>query len=320
MSITIQEVKKDYGPIRALDGVSFSAARDQVFGILGSNGAGKTTLLKIITTLTRPSGGRVLIDGTDAFSRPRRTRRSFGLVFQESSLDVRLTARENLYLHGLLYGMSVPGIKRGIEEALDFVGLRDRGDNLVRTLSGGMRRRLELARALMHGPHFLILDEPTAGLDPRTRARMWELLRDLKWERGITALVATHYLAEAENCDRLVILDKGRLVVEGTPEELRRALGREVIRLRARDPVRLAAILHGSFRLPFNHQGEDFFITSEGGTSMIGRLLGRFPHEVVSVEMRPPTLEDVFLHFTGKETGDEGEEEGSQAFLRRRVQ
>ncbi len=220
-AVEVEGLTKRFGGRLAVDGVSFSVRSGEVFGLLGPNGAGKTTIMRIISTLTPPDGGSASILGYDVVRHSRRVRQGIGLVFQEPSLDHRMTAYENLYLHGLLYGMGLRDLKGRIGEALEFVGLQDRARSLVRTFSGGMRRRLELARAFLHRPDILILDEPTVGLDPQSRRAIWDYIFHLRARDRVTVFVTTHYMDEAEKCDRVAIIDGGRVVAMGSPSELK---------------------------------------------------------------------------------------------------
>lgn len=225
--VETEELVRRFDRVTAVDGVTFSVPPGQVFGLLGPNGAGKTTLIRMLATLLRPTAGRAAVAGWDVRRHPRQVRREIGLVFQEPSLDYRMTAEENLAMHGLLYGMPRRVIGERIDEALRFVQLEGYRHKPVRAFSGGMRRRLELARAFLHEPPVLILDEPTIGLDPQTRQAIWEYLFLLRRSRGVTVLVTTHYMDEAEHCDRLGIIDGGRLIAVGSPAELRAGVAAE---------------------------------------------------------------------------------------------
>ena len=225
--IDVEGIVKDYGAVRAVDSVSFSVPRGTIFGLLGPNGAGKTTTIKMLTTALRPTAGGISIDGRDPATEPELVRRAFGIVFQDPSLDDDLTAFENMEFHGILYG--VPGLPRGerIERLLRFVGLWERRDSFVRQFSGGMKRRLEIARALLHEPRILFLDEPTLGLDPQTRSHIWSYVRSRSRERGLTVLFTTHYMDEADrNADALAVIDRGKVVASGTPASLKEKTGK----------------------------------------------------------------------------------------------
>jgi ABC-2 type transport system ATP-binding protein len=237
--IEAADLVREFGSLRAVDGVSFSVKAGAIFGFLGPNGAGKTTTIKMLTTVLRPTSGSVRIAGHDAARDPLAARRAFGIVFQDSSVDNELTAYENLEVHGVLYGVPQPARRENIRRLLEFVELADRKDDLVKGFSGGMIRRLEIARALLHEPRILFLDEPTAGLDPQTRNRMWDFIRQASRERGTTVFFTTHYMEEAEKAaDEVAIVDRGKLIARGSPEAIkggRRTLEEAFIALTGRD-------------------------------------------------------------------------------------
>jgi ABC-2 type transport system ATP-binding protein len=222
MIINVQHLTKKFGDIQAVNDVSFSVAEGEIFAFLGPNGAGKSTTIKMLTTLLRPSSGSIVLDGFDPMKRPNDVRRAFGIVFQDPSLDDELTAYENMELHGVLYAVAQPMRRTRIEELLKFVELWDRKDSLVKQFSGGMKRRLEIARGLLHHPKVLFLDEPTLGLDPQTRNHMWAYLKDLNASEGITVFFTTHYMEEAERiAQRIAIIDHGAIIASGTTAELK---------------------------------------------------------------------------------------------------
>jgi len=223
--IEVTHLSKHYGRLRAVDDVSFTVEAGEIFGFLGPNGAGKTTTIHALCTLLRPTAGRAAVAGYDVTAHPHAVRRAIGIIFQDPSLDERLTAYENLNFHGILYGVPRADRRRRIGEVLELVGLAGRARGIVKTFSGGMKRRLEMARGLLHRPQVLFLDEPTLGLDPQSRNRMWEYLRELRRETGITMFLTTHYMDEAEYCDRIAIIDRGKLIALDTPEGLKRANG-----------------------------------------------------------------------------------------------
>ncbi|MGQ9558496.1 MAG: ABC transporter ATP-binding protein [Desulfurispora sp.] len=219
--VQVQELTKEYPGLVAVDGLSFAVHRGEVFGFLGPNGAGKSTTIKMLATLLRPTRGTALINGYDIVRQPNQVRQSIGMVFQDPSLDERLTARENLVFHAMLYNVPRREVNRRIAAVLEMVDLADRQDHLVRTFSGGMKRRLEIARGLLHYPAVLFLDEPTVGLDPQTRHRIWQYIHELQRQHSITIFMTTHYMEEAENCQRIAIIDHGRLVALGSPPQLK---------------------------------------------------------------------------------------------------
>ncbi len=229
-SIEVRNLTKKFGNIIAVDNISFSVKRSETFAFLGPNGAGKTTTIKMLTTLLRPTAGTMLVNGYDPITNQDAVRRSFGIVFQDQSLDEELTAYENMEFHGVLYRVPDKILKKKIEELLNFVELWDRKNDLVKHFSGGMKRRLEIARGLLHTPEVLFMDEPTIGLDPQTRNHIWKYLRDLNSTASITVFFTTHYMDEAERvADRVAIIDHGRIVVEGSPEELKNKTGTKTL-------------------------------------------------------------------------------------------
>src|SRR5712671_7674743 len=234
-AVEITDVTKRYGRTVALGGVSFDVRPNELFALLGPNGAGKTTLLHILCTILRPDGGTARINGVDVVRDPRKARRDLGVVFQEPSLDDRLTLYENLNFHGLVYGVPKAQREQRIEEMLALVELSEWRERLVRTLSSGMKRRLEIARALVHDARILFLDEPTVGLDAQSRGRLWQHVQTLRQKRDLTVIVTTHYIEEVESCDRVCIIDHGRILTNDTPAALKIAHGQQVIRVVAAD-------------------------------------------------------------------------------------
>src|SRR2546425_10060458 len=245
--IVLRDLVHRYGDRTALNGVSFDVRAAELFGLLGPNGSGKTTMFRILSTLMVPVGGRAVILGQDAARDPSRLRREIGVVFQAQSIDLKLTAAENLWHQGHLYGLHGPALRNRIKEILERVGLADRANERAETFSGGMQRRLELAKGLLHGPRVLLLDEPTTGLDPGARRDLWQYLRTLRDEEQVTVLVTTHLMEEAERCDRLAILNEGKLVALGTPTELKREIGGDVIVLEVSRPDALAMKIQSRF-------------------------------------------------------------------------
>ena len=230
--ILVENLTKSFGQVQALKGIDFQIERGELFGLLGPNGAGKSTAIKILSTLMRPDGGRALVNGFDTVRQPTEVRRSIGLVFQESSLDQRISARDNLYFHARIYGVPASERERRVDEALELVELRERQKERVRSFSGGMKRRLEIARSMLHHPEVLILDEPTVGLDPKARQDIWRYIQNLRDEHRVTVLLTTHYMDEAEPCDRVAILSGGRIVAHDRPEALKQKLGNEIVEVR----------------------------------------------------------------------------------------
>ena len=306
---------KRYGDIVAVNGVSFRVKYGEIFGFLGPNGAGKTTTIHILSTLLKPTAGRALVAGYDVVREAASVRRSIGIVFQDPSLDEGLTAYENLYIHGRVYGLRGSALRERIEEMLGFVELEEYRDRLVRTFSGGMRRRLELARALLHEPRVLFLDEPTLGLDPHARTRLWEYIARLRAEKGVTIFLTTHYMEEAEQlCDRIAIIDKGRIVATGSPDELKSMLGDEVVYMRVSDPGKACKALERleSVKECKVLQGGRVSIHVPSAAQTIPELLEAAKNSgvrVVEVSYRRPTLNDVFIHLTGRGIEEESVDE-----------
>lgn len=297
--ISIEDLRHRYDDRIALDGVSFQVQAAELFGLLGPNGSGKTTLFRILSTLMIPSGGRALIMGRDAARDPNGLRRQIGVVFQAQSIDVKLTAAENLWHQGHLYGLSGSTLSKRIDEMLEHVGLADRAKEYAETFSGGMQRRLELAKGLMHHPSVLLLDEPTTGLDPGARRDLWQYLRALREEEQVTVLVTTHLMEEAERCDRLAILNQGKLVALGTPVELKHEIGGDVILLEAGDPDSVAQRIQRRFGMEAAVIGGKVRLEQENGHRFITDVVEAFPGEIQSISVSKPTLEDVFIHRTG---------------------
>lgn len=283
----------------ALNGVSFEVRPAELFGLLGPNGSGKTTLFRILSTLMVPSAGTATIIGLDAVQQPAALRRHIGVVFQAQSVDPKLTAYENLWHQGHLYGLRGTELKKRIEEILTRVGLRDRAKDRVETFSGGMQRRIELAKGLLHHPEVLLLDEPTTGLDPGARHDLWQYLQILRDEEHVSVIVTTHLMEEAQRCDRLAILSEGNLVALGTPEELTREIGGDVILLEARDPKSLADRIREKYHVEATVIDAHVRLEIEGGHRFVPDVVEAFPGEIQSLSVSKPTLEDVFIHRTG---------------------
>ncbi|SPE41022.1 Daunorubicin resistance ABC transporter ATPase subunit [Candidatus Sulfotelmatobacter sp. SbA7] len=307
--ISVQNLVHRYEERTALDGVAFDVQSAALFGLLGPNGSGKTTLFRILSTLMIPAGGRAMILGFDVARDPNAVRRHIGVVFQAQSIDVKLTAAENLWHQGHLYGLRGAALKGRIQEMLGRVGLADRAHEKAETFSGGMQRRLELAKGLLHHPSVLLLDEPTTGLDPGARRDLWQYLAILRDEERVTVLVTTHLMEEAERCDRLAILNEGKVVALGTPNELKQEIGGDVILLDARDPVSLANRVQQRFHVEAQVLQGKVRLEREQGHHFITDVVEAFPGEIDAVSVSKPTLEDVFIHRTGHRFWTEGSEE-----------
>jgi ABC-2 type transport system ATP-binding protein len=297
--ISVQDVLHRYGDRAALNGISFEVRHAELFGLLGPNGSGKTTLFRILSTLMVPLGGRAEIMGFDVARDPNNLRRQIGVVFQAQSIDVKLTAAENLWHQGHLYGLHGRPLKARIREMLGRVGLADRTHEKAETFSGGMQRRLELAKGLLHHPSVLLLDEPTTGLDPGARRDLWQYLRILRDEERVTVIVTTHLMEEAERCDRLAILNQGKVVALGTPNHLKQEIGGDVILLDAKAPDALAEGIRARFRLDAQVLHGQVRIERENGHRFITDVVEAFPGEIEAISVSKPTLEDVFIHRTG---------------------
>ena len=286
----------------ALDRVSFSVPRGSVFGLLGPNGSGKTTLFRILSTLLAPSHGSAKIFGIDVCGQPANARRQVGVVFQSQSLDRRLSVAENLAHHGHLHGMRGAALKERIGQVLELVGLADRRKDRVEILSGGLRRRVDLAKSVLHGPRLLLLDEPSTGIDPVARRSFWGFLLELRRAEGVTVLLTTHLLDEADRCDRLAILDQGKLIREGTPSELKAAIGGEVVTLVSSAPDEVSAALAEEFAVsdPWIEDRQIRFAHADGSQWAV-RLMERFGSRIESVRVSRPSLEDVFFRYAGHE-------------------
>ena len=288
-----------YDDRAALNGVSFEVQPAELFGLLGPNGSGKTTLFRILSTLMVPVAGQAIILGHDAAKDPSQLRREIGVVFQAQSIDLKLTAAENLQHQGRLYGLHGPGLKRRVQEILQRVGLADLAIDKAETFSGGMQRRLELAKGLLHGPRVLLLDEPTTGLDPGARRDLWQYLRILRDDERVTVLVTTHLMEEAERCDRLAILNEGKVVALGTPAELKQEIGGDVIVLETSHPEALSANIQAQFNVQSRVVSEQVRIEKDHGHRFVTDLVEAFPGEIDAVSISKPSLEDVFIRRTG---------------------
>ena len=297
--IAVRDLVHRYQERTALNGVSFEVRPAELFALLGPNGSGKTTLFRILSTLMVSTSGSAMIAGFDAVRQPGALRRHIGVVFQAQSVDLKLTAYENLWHQGHLYGLRGPELKARINEILTRVGLLDRSADRVETFSGGMQRRIELAKGLLHHPEVLLLDEPTTGLDPGARHDLWQYLQILRDQEHVSVIVTTHLMEEAERCDRLAILNEGNLVALGTPEALTREIGGDVILLEARDPRTLADHIRDKFHVDASVMDKQVRIEIENGHRFVPDVVEAFPGEIQSLSVSKPTLEDVFIHRTG---------------------
>ncbi len=298
--VAVRDLVRRFGDFTAVDGISFDVLEGEVFAFLGPNGAGKSTTINMLCTLAHPTAGQVSVAGFDVVARPKAVRRNIGLVFQDQTLDDRLTAQENLRFHAVLYRVPSEQVDARIARVLELVDLSDRRYDLVSEFSGGMARRLEIARALMHVPRVLFLDEPTIGLDPQTRTLMWEDVLRLREEAGVTVFLTTHYMDEAEYADRIAIIDHGRIVALDTPEALKAAIGADTVDLGTKDDqVAIAALKRAGYTVEPVSGGARVFV--DNGENAVAALIETVGVPVVTVHVHQPTLDDVFLHYTGRE-------------------
>jgi ABC-2 type transport system ATP-binding protein len=309
--IETHDLVKKYGELVAVNGVNLSVDEGEIFGLLGPNGAGKTTILNILSCMLYPTSGEAFVNGYDVVKQQTQVRRSIGVVFQDPAIDDRLTGRENMEIHARLYHIPQKIAKPRIDEALKLVELTDRAKSLVMTYSGGMRRRLEIARGLVHRPKVLFLDEPTIGLDPQTRAKIWDYIDELAKKEKMTIIITTHYMDEADRlCNRLAIIDLGEIKAEGTPSELKKQLGGDVIAVKTKSVKKLAGMVSGQDFVKNVKETEDsLMITVENGEKHISSIAVEAKEQGVDIEtltLHEPTLNDVFLFYTGREIREEG--------------
>jgi ABC-2 type transport system ATP-binding protein len=318
--IEVKNLTKKFGKFTAVDAVSFEVKKGEIFGFLGPNGAGKSTTINMLATLLPPTSGDAFINNFSCTKDTDEVRRSIGLVFQDPSLDDKLTAEENLRFHARLYGVPHAEYEKRMEEVLKLVDLFDRRREVVKHFSGGTKRRLEIARGLIHYPTVLFLDEPTLGLDPQTRASLWDYILKLKREKQMTIFMTTHYMSEAEYCDRIGIIDKGKIMALDSPKNLKRALGGDIVMVHSSKIFELEKELK-KLKLNYKKEDESFQIKTREGETFLPKLLKELKTSVDRVEMREPTLEDVFLHLTGRAIREEeaSEKEMMRASARRRM-
>ncbi|MGD0748312.1 MAG: ATP-binding cassette domain-containing protein [Acidimicrobiales bacterium] len=311
----VRGLTKSYGDLTAVKGISFDVAQGEIFAFLGPNGAGKSTTIKMLCTLARPSAGSARVAGFDVVADARRVRRHIGLVFQEQTLDDQLTAEENLRFHAVLYGVPSDQVESRIARVFELVALSDRRKDLVSTYSGGMARRLEIARGMLHTPRVLFLDEPTVGLDPQTRALIWEDIHRLRREEGITIFLTTHYMDEAENAERIAIIDHGEIIALDMPDALKASVGSDTIALETTDDdAALAALQADGYKVERSEEGLTVFVADE--EAAVGAVVAAVGVPVRTVRAHRPTLDDVFLHYTGREIRDQHGEGATTMFAR----
>ena len=305
MVIKVQNLVKRYNHITAVNDISFQVEESTIFGFLGPNGAGKTTTISILCTLLSPTSGNAYIAGYDCMKYPSEVRKSIGIVFQDSTLDKDLTGYENLVFHAYLYNVPKSNIKNRVYSVLNFVGLYERKDELVKKYSGGMKRRLEVARGLIHNPRVLFLDEPTLGLDPQSRANLWEFIIKLPEEQNVTIFMTTHYMEEAEVCNKIAIIDNGKIIASGSPDELKKIIGGDVVSIITKDNILARDQIERLLKLQVSEKGNELYMTCNQGETCIPELIRSLGDKVLSVKIQRPTLNDVFLKLTGKTIREE---------------
>lgn len=318
--IEVDRLTKSFGSSTVVDAVSFSVASREIFGFLGPNGAGKTTTIKMMSTLLAPTHGTVRIAGYDVVRDRMKVRQRIGMVFQDPTLDERLTGWENLRFHGLLYGLSTKDTRQRADELLDLVGLSDKQHQLVKSYSGGMKRRLELARGMIHQPPVLFWDEPTVGLDPQTRHQVWQTIEQLVKQNDTSVFVTTHYMDEAELCHRVAIMDNGQLIALDTPEALKRQIGkgRIAMQLATSPDVRTQTIWQEALGAGLQGRGNSWTYETDQIARDLPRVVSVLGDLIVQLEVKDPTLEDVFLRLTGKKIRDEGPQTSRPPWMRER--
>lgn len=303
--IRVEDLARNFNGLWAVDGVSFGVKEGEIFGFLGPNGAGKTTTIRMLCTLIQPSRGQAWIAGYDVLKQPTEVRRSLGIIFQDPSLDDRLTAYENLKFHAIIYKVPRQERKMRIDRVLGMTELQGRRNDLVRYFSGGMKRRLEIARGLLHEPKILFLDEPTLGLDPQTRNRIWQYLHDLRRTKKITLFLTTHYMDEAENCDRIAVIDYGKIIALDTPENLKRMVRGDIVTVHTQDDTLAQKELGERYRVVVKRDSSGLHFEMDKGEEFIPKLVKDFSMPITAVSVRRPTLDDVFLKLTGREIREE---------------
>ena len=303
-AVEVDQLVRRFGDFTAVDGISFEVPTGELFGFLGPNGAGKTTTISILCTLLHRTAGSARVAGYDVETQRDQVRSDIGLVFQEITLDDYLTAEENLRFHAVMYGVPKREIAPRMDPLLEMVGLSDRRDQEVRFFSGGMKRRLEIARGLLHMPKVLFLDEPTIGLDPQTRFHIWDYVDELRRREQTTMFLTTHYMDEAERCDRIAIIDHGRIVAIDTPDALKASVGADTVMLRTADDATAEQELRQHFGLEVEHRDGQLVVRVPDGEAFVPRLFATLGVGVSSVNVRRPSLDDVFIKYTGHDIRD----------------
>jgi ABC-2 type transport system ATP-binding protein len=317
--ICVRDLVKKFGETTAVNGVDFDIMPGEIFGFLGPNGAGKTTTINMLCTLLKPTSGTAILNGFDVVKQHTDVRKSIGLVFQDPSLDSRLTAYENLKFHAMIYALDPSKQRDRMDEVLEMVELLDRQKDLVSTFSGGMKRRLEIARGLLHYPKVLFLDEPTLGLDPQTRNHIWTYIRTVKEREGMTIFLTTHYMEEAEHCDRIAIIDHGKIVALDTPDKLKQMVGGDMVSLQTEDDAAAAAYVEKTYGKQVKQDADGVHFEVEDGAEFVPRLAKEIPVPLKTIAVNRPTLEDVFLKLTGRAIRDETGEGANWMRMRARL-
>jgi len=314
--IKVENLVKKFGELAAVNDISFSVAPGEIFGFLGPNGAGKTTTINILCTLSKPTSGRAFIDGLDVVRQQSQVRRLIGLVFQDPSLDERLSGLQNLRFHTMVYGVPASVREQRIEQMLKIIELWDKRNSKVHTYSGGMKRRLELARGLLHYPKVLFLDEPTLGLDPQTRSHMWEYILELRQREGTTIFLTTHYMDEADKADRIAIIDHGELVAMDTPERLKRIVGKDIVSVKTDDNDRAAEEIRLRYQIEARRDSDGLTFEVANGEEFLPGFIKEFGTKILGVSLHRPSLDDVFLKLTGREIREEEVSDTFKAMVR----
>jgi len=314
--IKVENLVKKFGELVAVNNISFNVAPGEIFGFLGPNGAGKTTTINILCTLIKPTSGRAFIGSLDVVRQQNKVRQLIGLVFQDPSLDERLSGLQNLRFHALVYGVPASVREQRIKQLLQMMELWDKRHSEVRTYSGGMKRRLELVRGLLHHPRVLFLDEPTLGLDPQTRNRMWEYILELQQSEGTTIFLTTHYMDEADKADRIAIIDYGKIIVIDSPERLKKMVGKDIISVKTDDNDRAAEEMKLRYQIDARHDSEELCFEINNGDEFLPSFIKEFSTKILNVSLRRPSLDDVFLKLTGREIREEEVSDKFKAMVR----
>ena len=303
--IEVSGLRKEFQEITAVKNIDFNVKKGELFGFLGPNGAGKSTTIQMLCTLLKPTNGKAIVNGYNTTINPGKVRKSIGLVFQESTLDENLTAYENLKYHANFYGVKKEKAEKRINEVLNMVQLIERKNSIVEDFSGGMKRRLEIARGLLHYPQVLFLDEPTIGLDPQTRNKIWDFIENLKETENITIFLTTHYMDEAEYCDRIAIMDHGEIIAIDSPEQLKANLGGDIIKTKIENKDEAKKEIEKMYEVEVQEYKGYLTFEHNNGEEFIPKFVNHFKEQIKSITMQQPTLDDVFLNLTGRELRDE---------------